>query len=143
VTQARESLSRTGVRQARRQGVGNTAKHGSLFVQFLWAQALAMLAVAGVGLGYGVEAAYSALLGGMSSLVPDFYFARRVFRRYTGKSADEIGALMLRAEVVKISLTALMFGAIFASMMALNVVALILGYLSVKAAGVVVSVRVS
>jgi F0F1-type ATP synthase assembly protein I len=143
VTQARESLSRTGVRQAWRQGVGNIAKHGSLFGQLFWAQALAMLAIAGVGLGYGVEAAYSALLGGMTSLVPDFYFARRVFRRYTGRSADEIGALMLRAEVVKISLTALMFGAIFASMMALNVVALILGYLSVKAAGVVVSVRVS
>ncbi len=102
-----------------------------------------MLTVAGAALGYGVEAAYSALLGGMTSLVPDFYFARRVFRRYAGKSADEVGALMLRAEVVKISLTALMFGAIFASMVALNVVALILGYLLVKATGVVVSVRVS
>ena len=102
-----------------------------------------MFAVAGAALGYGVEAAYSALLGGMTSLVPDFYFARRVFRRYTGKSTDEVGALMLRAEVVKISLTAVMFGAIFASMMPLNVVALILGYLLVKATGVVVSVRVS
>ncbi len=123
--------------------MGNTAKHGSLFGPFFWAQALVMFAVAGAALGYGVEAAYSALLGGMTSLVPDFYFARRVFRRYTGKSTDEVGALMLRAEVVKISLTAVMFGAIFASMMPLNVVALILGYLLVKATGVVVSVRVS
>jgi len=102
-----------------------------------------MLVVAGVALGFGVEAAYSALLGGMTSLVPDYYFARRVFRRYTDRSPVEIAALMLRAEVVKIILAALMFGAIFASVMALNVVALILGYLLVKATGVVVSVRVS
>ena len=102
-----------------------------------------MIAVAGVALGFGVEAAYSALLGGMTSLVPDYYFARRVFRRYTDRSPEEVAALMLRAEVVKICLAALMFGAIFASPVALNVVALILGYVLVKAAGVVVSVRVS
>ncbi len=102
-----------------------------------------MFAVAGVALGFGVEAAYSALLGGMTSLVPDYYFARRVFRRYTGRSPEEVAALMLRAEVVKICLAALMFGAIFATVTALNVVALILGFLLVKATGVVVSVRVS
>ena len=102
-----------------------------------------MLAAAGVALGFGVDAAYSALLGGMTSLVPDYYFARRVFRRYANRAPEEVAALMLRAEVVKICLAALMFGAIFASMQAVNVVALILGYLLVKAAGVVVSVRVS
>jgi ATP synthase protein I len=102
-----------------------------------------MFAVAGVALGFGVEAAYSALLGGMTSLVPDYYFARRVFRRYADRSPEEVAALMLRAEVVKICLAALMFGAIFATVTALNVVALILGFLLVKATGVVVSVRVS
>jgi ATP synthase protein I len=123
--------------------VDNTANHESPFGQFLWAEALVMFAVAGVALGFGVEAAYSALLGGMTSLVPDYYFARRVFRRYTGRSPEEVAALMLRAEVVKICLAALMFGAIFATVTALNVVALILGFLLVKATGVVVSVRVS
>ena len=139
MAQARVSLSR----QAWREGVDNTANHESLFGQFLWAEALVMLALAGVTLGYGVEAAYSVLLGGMTSLVPDYYFARRVFRRYSDRQPEEIAALMLRAEVVKISLAVLMFGAIFAFMTALNVVALILGYLLVKAAGVVASVRVS
>jgi ATP synthase protein I len=123
--------------------VENTADHESLFGQFLWAEALVMLAAAGVALGFGVDAAYSVLLGGMTSLVPDYYFARRVFRRYANRSPEEVAALMLRAEVVKICLAVLMFGAIFASMQAVNVVALILGYLLVKAAGVVVSVRVS
>jgi ATP synthase protein I len=131
------------MRQAWRQGVDNSAEHGSRIGQFLWAEVLVMLAGAGVALGIGVEAAYSALLGGMTAFVPDYYFARRVFRRYTDRSPGETAALMLRAEVVKICLAALMFGAIFAFIMALNVVALILGYLLVKATGVVVAVRVS
>jgi ATP synthase protein I len=102
-----------------------------------------MLAVAGVALGYGVEAAYSALLGGMISLVPDYYFARRVFRRYADRSPLEAAAMMLRAEVVKITLAVLMFVAIFAFIGALNMPALILGYVLVKAAGVIISVRIS
>ena len=100
-----------------------------------------MLAVAGVALGHGVEAAYSALLGGMISLVPDYYFARRVFRRYPGLSPVESAGLMLRAEVVKIALVVLMLGAVFTFIMAVNVLALIAGYVLVKATGVVVAVR--
>ena len=128
-------------RQAWRQGVESTANHASSFGQFLWAETLVMLVIAGVALGHGVEAAYSALLGGMISLVPDYYFARRVFRRYTDRSPVEAAAIMLRAEVVKITLAVLMFVAIFAFIGALNVLALILGYVLVKATGVVVSVR--
>jgi ATP synthase protein I len=109
--------------------------------QFFWAQALMMLAVAGAALGYGVVAAYSALLGGMISLLPDYYFARRVFRRYAGRSPVEVAGIMLRAEIVKIVLAVLMFGAVFVLIGALNVLALVAGYLLVKAAGVVVSVR--
>jgi len=100
-----------------------------------------MLAVAGVALGHGVEAAYSALLGGMISLVPDFYFARRVFRRYPGTSPVETAGIWLRAEIVKMVLAVLMFGAVFAFVVSVNVLALIAGYVLVKATGVVVSVR--
>jgi ATP synthase protein I len=121
--------------------VDNTAKHADSFGQFVWAQGLVMLAVAGVALGHGVEAAYSALLGGLISLAPDYYFARRVFRRYPDRSPVEVAATMLRAEIVKISLAVLMFVAVFAFIMAVNVPALLAGYLLVKATGVVVSVR--
>ena len=102
-----------------------------------------MFAVAGVSLGHGVEAAYSALLGGMISVVPDCYFARRVFRRYRNRSPAEAAALMLRAEIVKLILAVLMFAAVFAFIMALNVVALIAGFVLVKATGLVASVRCS
>ncbi len=129
-------------RQVWRQGVDSTANHTSHFGQMFWLEALVMLAIGGVALGHGVEAAYSALLGGMISLLPDYYFARRVFRRYTDRSPVEAAAMMLRAEIVKITLAVLMFAAIFAFIVALNVLALILGYVLVKATGVVVSIRV-
>lgn len=121
--------------------MGNTANQLSPLGQFLWAEALVTLAVAGASLGFGVEAAYSALLGGMISLVPDAYFACRVFRRYPGKSPAESAALMLRAEIVKLTLAVLMFAGVFALSAALNVVALIIGFLLAKATGMIVLVR--
>lgn len=100
-----------------------------------------MLAAACVALAHGVEASYSALLGGLIALIPDYYFARRVFRRYRGRSPTEAAALMLRAEVVKLTLVVLLFAAVFAFIMALNVVALMAGFVLVKATGVVASAR--
>ena len=99
-----------------------------------------MLAVAGAALGLGVEAAYSALLGGTFALVSDYYFARRVFRRYPDRSPEESAALMLRAEIVKLTLAVLLFAAVFAFIMAVNVLALITGFVLVKATGVVASI---
>lgn len=100
-----------------------------------------MLAAAGIALGHGVEAAYSVLLGGLIALVCDFCFARRVFRRYQDRTPEQAAALMLRAEIVKLALTVLMFAAVFAFIMAVNVLALLLGFVLVKAAGMVAFVR--
>lgn len=100
-----------------------------------------MLAAAGLALGHGVETAYSVLLGGLIALVSDYCFARRVFRRYPGRSPEESAALMLRAEIVRLALAALMFAAVFAFIMAVNVVALLAGFLLVKVTGMVALVR--
>lgn len=121
--------------------MGNTANQPIPLARFIRAQALVTFAAACVALGHGIEASYSALLGGMIALVPDYYFARRVFRRYSGRAPTEAAALMLRAEIVKLTLAALMFAAVFAFIMALNVVALMAGFVLVKATGVVASVR--
>jgi ATP synthase protein I len=123
--------------------VDNTAKHAGPFGQLLWAQAVVMLAVSAIALAHGVVSAYSVLLGGMISLVPDYYFARRVFRRYTGRSPVDVAGIMLRAEIVKMTLAVFMFGAVFVFIKTVNVLALIAGYLLVKATGVVASVRSS
>ena len=119
----------------------STAKYVSAFGQFLWAEGVVTLVVAGVALGHGVEAAWSALLGGMISLVPDYYFARRVFRRYADRSPVETAGIMLRAEVAKLVLAVLMFGAVFAFIMGVNVLALLAGYVLVRTTGIVVSMR--
>jgi len=100
-----------------------------------------MLAAAGIALGHGVEAAYSVLLGGLIALICDYCFARRVFRRYPNRSPVEAAALMLRAEIVRLVLAVLMFAAVFAFIMALNVVALLAGFVLVKVTGVVALVR--
>lgn len=100
-----------------------------------------MLAAAGIALGHGVEAAYSVLLGGLIALICDYCFARRVFRRYPNRSPVEAAALMLRAEIVRLVLAVLMFAAVFAFIMALNVVALLAGFGLVKVTGVVALVR--
>lgn len=100
-----------------------------------------MLATAGIALAYGVEAAYSALLGGLIALICDYCFARRVFRRYPDRSPAEAAGLMLRAEIARLALAVLLFAAVFAFIMALNVVALLVGFVLVKAAGVVAFVR--
>ena len=102
-----------------------------------------LLVAAGIALGHGVEAAYSVLLGGLIALICDYCFARRVFRRYADRTPEEAAALMLRAEIVKLALAVLLFAAVFAFIMAVNVVALLAGFVLVKAAGVVAFVRES
>ena len=109
----------------------------------LWAELLTTLVVSAIALGHGVEAAYSAFLGGLTSLIPNFYFARRVFGRPFDGPPVTIAGRMFRAEFTKLALVALMFATIFAFIEAVNVVALLLGYMIVRTTGVVVSVRES
>lgn len=109
--------------------------------QALKLELVATLAVTLLASGHGVEAAYSALLGGLTSLLPNVYFARRVFGQPVDVTAIEVAGLMYRAEVTKLALSVLMFAAVFAFIEAVNVLALLLGYVVAKTAGVVSSVR--
>lgn len=109
----------------------------------LRAELVAALAVSLIVLGHGLEAAYSALLGGLTSLLPNVYFARRVLGQPAGGTPIEVAGLLYRAEVTKLALSVLMLAAVFAFVEALNVLALLLGYVVAKAAGVVASVRES
>lgn len=122
--------------------MNDTADGSAVVSRILRAELLAILAVSGIGLVYGVETAYSAFLGGVTSLVPNLYFARRVFGRPCDGAPVTIAGRMFRAEFTKLALVALMFASIFAFIEAMNVVALLLGYMIVRTTGVVVSVRV-
>lgn len=123
--------------------MNDTAKASTAVSHALWAELLAALVVSAIALTHGVVTATSALLGGLISLVPNFYFARRVL----GSPADEppvkLAGLMVRAELTKLVLAALMLAGTFAFMEELNVLALLLGFVVVKVAGIAATVRQS
>ena len=80
-------------------------------------------------LGFGRVAAYSAVLGGLACLLPNFLFARFAFRY----SATGSAALMLRwfyiGEAVKIIVTALIFALIINRVDELNFAAMFITYI--------------
>lgn len=119
------------------------ASASTVIGQALRVELIAVLAVSLLALGHGVETAYSTLLGGSTSILPNAYFARRVFGQPVGGTPIEVAGLLYRAEVTKLALAVLMFAAVFAFVESLNVLALLLGFVVARAAGVVASVRES
>lgn len=99
------------------------------------AQLLATLAATAAGALHGSHGAYSAFLGGLICLVPNAYFAWRVFGRASEGTPDRVFGGMLRAEVAKLALAGVMFAVVFATVQGLNVLALFVAYMAVHVAG--------
>lgn len=74
-------------------------------------------------------AAYSALAGGLISIVPNAYFARQAFRYSGARRAREISQAFYRGEMGKYLSTAVLFAGVFAGLSPLNVLVLFLAYL--------------
>ena len=88
----------------------------------------------------------SALLGGAIAAVANVYAARHVFAapsKATG--TDEVGARELgrlyRAEVGRLIMAAVLFTTVFVLVKELNVIALLVGYVSVHAIGVIAAIK--
>lgn len=122
-------------------GVNDSGKEWSFVGRILRAELMVAFAVTAIALVQGEEAAYSAFLGGLACLIPDAYFAVRVFGRSGAGSAEHTAGSMLRAEVAKLILSVVVLGFIFAFIKNLNMLALVPGYVLVKIAGVVAMVR--
>lgn len=58
-------------------------------------------------------AGYSALLGGLIYVIPNAYFAHRMFRFQGARNARLMVGDLFRAESVKLALTAVFFAAVF------------------------------
>jgi ATP synthase protein I len=54
----------------------------------------------------GSNAAYSAILGGVTAILPNFYFARRLFVQTGAQAAKKIIRAFYRGEAIKLLLTA-------------------------------------
>lgn len=107
--------------------------------RIIWIQLVVALTVAGVASTFGAPVMWSALAGGLNSLIPNAYFARKVL----GPPVDAPPGIMLskwfRAEVAKVAMIAGLFVAAFALIENLNVVALFAAFVCVHVCGIFAS----
>lgn len=78
---------------------------------------------------FDVVRAYSILSGGLIAVVPQAYFAARVFRLSGAKSAEAIARASYSGEVGKFVLTAAGFAVVFATISPIDGLAVFIGYL--------------
>lgn len=70
-------------------------------------------------------AGYSAFVGGLIFVIPNAYFAHRMYRFEGARQARLMVGNMFRAESIKIALTAVLFAAVFILMEPVHVPALL------------------
>lgn len=87
----------------------------------------------------GTVLAYSALLGGLISALPNSYFALHAFRYQGARNAQRVVKGFIRGELGKIVITVMLFALSFTLITSLNELALILGFTLTHFAGVVMS----
>jgi ATP synthase protein I len=97
--------------------VGRTVKnqqglHGA-YRLFAWQLSITMLLATVAILASGLTAAISALLGGLVSIVPNIYFALKLFRYQGARAAKQIVNSFYKGEAAKIALSVLMFALVF------------------------------
>ncbi len=96
----------------------------------LYATQIAILAVASLcSLWVDIVTAYSVLLGGLTFIAPNGFFARQAFRFRGARAAGHIARAFYRGETTKFVLTATAFALIFALVKPLNLTALWLAYI--------------
>jgi ATP synthase protein I len=93
---------------------------------------ISFVLAAALGLWHGKVAAVSALVGGMTAVVPNGFLAARLL---TPRAAASAGALMRSAwlgEIGKLLLTALLFGAVFLGMRPISAPAVFGGFIAAQ-----------
>ncbi|MEQ8953427.1 MAG: ATP synthase subunit I [Gammaproteobacteria bacterium] len=87
----------------------------------------------------GSTIAYSTLLGGMISALPNSYFAMKAFRYQGARQADLVVKSFMRGEAGKIAITLVLFALSFTLITSISELALILGFIVTHFAGVMAS----
>ena len=78
-------------------------------------------------------AGYSALAGGLIYVIPNAYFAHRMFRYEGARQASLVVGNMFRAESIKLALTAVFFAAVFILIEPVHVPALLFTFAAMVA----------
>ena len=87
----------------------------------------------------GIILAYSLLLGGLISAVPNSYFAFHAYRYQGARNSQNVVKGFIRGELGKIIMTVVLFALSFTLITSLNELALILGFTLIHFVGVVMS----
>lgn len=105
-------------------------------------QSLVVLCLTGLVAGiWGRTEAWSLLLGGMISVIPNAYFAHRVFRESGARAMDNIVRNVYLGEVGKLVLAATGFALVFRLMRPLEEVFLFSGFFVIHLVGVIATAR--
>lgn len=91
----------------------------------------------------GATTAFSVLLGGLISALPNSYFALHAFKYSGARNADKIVRGFIRGELGKIVITVVLFALSFALITSLHELALILGFIATHFVGVMMSGLIS
>jgi ATP synthase protein I len=86
-------------------------------------------------------AAYSAFLGGMISVLPNAYFALKVFRYRGARQMPMIVKSFYAGETGKLIITTVLFALVFAGIRPLNELAVIISFIVTLFAGLVATVK--
>ena len=104
------------------------------------AQLAATIFIAAVSLLFsGSVIAYSVLLGGLISALPNSYFALQAFKFQGARNADKVVRSFIRGELGKIGITIVLFALSFSLITNLSELALILGFITTHFVGVIIS----
>lgn len=106
------------------------------------AQTIILLLISVGLLWVDVTVAYSALLGGLISVGPSYYFARHAFRFRGARFARHITRAFYTGAAGKFMLTAVAFALAFALVKPLNAAVLLLAYLGMSVSLWAVALRV-
>jgi len=90
---------------------------------------------------FGATSAWSAALGGMISILPNAYFAHRVFRHSGARSIDKVVRSAYQGEVLKLLMMGSGFALVFALVESANVAAVFGGFLVVHLGGLLAVVH--
>ena len=104
-----------------------------------WVQCVLAVTVAAAAMPFGRAAVFSAFVGGINSLVPTVYFARKVLGTPAGAADKGVFGVWMRAEVAKIAIVCGLFIAAFVLLEGLDMTALFAGFIVVHVGGVLAS----
>ena len=91
----------------------------------------------------GIILAYSVLLGGLISALPNSYFVLHAFKYQGARNAEKVVKGFIKGELGKIAITIALFALSFTLVSDLNELALILGFIVTHFVGVMMSGRIA